>query len=164
MGCHFLLQGISQPRDWTHISGTGRRILYHQTIREAHGLNCVPPNSYVEALIPYGNLFGDNAFKKVIKVKCGYKAGVLMLWMRLVPLQEAAAAAKSLQSCPNLCSPIDSSPPGFSIPGILQARILEWVAISFSNACMYAKSFQSYPTLCDPMDRSSPGSSVHGIL
>ena len=46
----------------------------------------------------------------------------------------AAAAAKSLQSCPTLCNPIDSSPPGSPIPGILQARILEWVAISFSNA------------------------------
>ena len=46
----------------------------------------------------------------------------------------AAAAAKSLQSCPTLCDPTDSSPPGSSIPGILQARTLEWVAISFSNA------------------------------
>ena len=46
----------------------------------------------------------------------------------------AAAAAKSFQSCPTLCDPIDGSPPGFSIPGILQARTLEWVAISFSNA------------------------------
>ena len=43
-------------------------------------------------------------------------------------------AAKSLQSCLTLCDPIDCSPPGFPIPGILQARILEWVAISFSNA------------------------------
>ena len=46
----------------------------------------------------------------------------------------AAAAAKSLQSCPTLCDPIDGSPTGFSVPGILQARTLEWVAISFSNA------------------------------
>ena len=46
----------------------------------------------------------------------------------------AAAAAKSLQSCPTLCDPIDSSPLGSSVPGIVQARILEWVAISFSNA------------------------------
>ena len=46
----------------------------------------------------------------------------------------AAAAAKSLQSCPTLCNPIDGSPPGSPIPGILQARTLEWVAISFSNA------------------------------
>ena len=45
----------------------------------------------------------------------------------------AAAAAKSLQSCLTLCDPIDSSPPGSPIPGILQARTLEWVAISFSN-------------------------------
>ena len=44
------------------------------------------------------------------------------------------AAAKSLQSCPTLCDPIDSSPPGSPVPGILQARTLEWVAISFSNA------------------------------
>jgi len=44
----------------------------------------------------------------------------------------AAAAAKSLQSCPALCDPIDSSPPGSSVPGILQARTLEWVAVSFS--------------------------------
>ena len=46
----------------------------------------------------------------------------------------AAAAAKSLQSCPTLCDPIDGSPPGSPIPGILQARTLEWVTISFSNA------------------------------
>ena len=46
----------------------------------------------------------------------------------------AAAAAKSLPSCPTLCDPIDGSPPGSPVPGILQARTLEWVAISFSNA------------------------------
>jgi len=45
-----------------------------------------------------------------------------------------AAAAKSLQSCPTLCDPIDGSPPGSPVPGILQARTLEWVAISFSKA------------------------------
>ena len=49
-------------------------------------------------------------------------------------LSAAAAAAKSLQSCPTLCDPIDGSPPGSAVPGILQARTLEWVAISFSNA------------------------------
>ena len=49
-------------------------------------------------------------------------------------LAAAAAAAKSLQSCPTLCDPIDGSPPGSPVPGILQARTLEWVAISFSNA------------------------------
>ena len=45
----------------------------------------------------------------------------------------AAAAAKSLQSCPTLCDPIDGSPPGSPVPGILQARTPEWVAVSFSN-------------------------------
>ena len=49
-------------------------------------------------------------------------------------LQTAAAAAKPLQSCPTLCDPIDGSLPGSAVPGILQARTLEWVAISFSNA------------------------------
>ena len=49
-------------------------------------------------------------------------------------LKTAATAAKSLQSCPTLCDPIDGSPPGSAVPGILQARTLEWVVISFSNA------------------------------
>ena len=49
-------------------------------------------------------------------------------------VQTAAAAANSLQSCLTLCDPIDGSPPGSPVPGILQARTLEWVAISFSNA------------------------------
>ena len=78
-----------------------------------------------------------------------------------------AAAAKSLQLCPTLCDPIDGSPPGSPVPGILQARTMEWVGISFSNA-MKVKSesevAQSCPTLSDPMDCSPPGSSVHGIL
>ena len=52
----------------------------------------------------------------------------------LSPQGHAAAAAKSLQSCPTLCNPIDGSPTGSPVPGILQARTLEWVAISFSNA------------------------------
>ena len=58
-------------------------------------------------------------------------------------LSAAAAAAKSLQLCPTLCDPIDGSPPGFSVPGILQARVLEWVAISSSSAAVYgvAKSW-----------------------
>ena len=49
-------------------------------------------------------------------------------------IETAAAAAKSLQLCPTLRDPIDGSPPGSPVPGILQARTLEWVAISFSNA------------------------------
>ena len=77
----------------------------------------------------------------------------------------AAAAAKSLQSCRTLCNPTDGSPPGSPVPGILQARTLERVAISFSNAWKWkvkVKS-QSSPTPSDPMDSSLPGSSVHGF-
>ena len=78
-----------------------------------------------------------------------------------------ADAAKSRQLCPTLCDPIDGSPPGSPILGILQARILEWVAISFSNiigSATAAKSLQSCPTLCDPIDGSPPGSPILGIL
>ena len=81
-------------------------------------------------------------------------------------LRAAAAAAKSLQSCLTLCDPIDGSPLGSAVPGILQARTLEWVAIAFSNAWRWkvkVKS-QSCPTLRDLMDCSPPGSSVHGIF
>ena len=83
-------------------------------------------------------------------------------------LVAAATAAKSLQLCPTLCDPIDNSPPGSAVPGILQARTLEWVAISFSNACMKVKSesevAQSCPTLSDRMDCILAASSVHGIF
>ena len=68
------------------------------------------------------------------------------------------AAAKSLQSCPTLCDPIDSSPPGSPVPGILQARTLEWVAISESEVTQWC------PTPSDPMDCSPPDPSVHGIF
>ena len=81
----------------------------------------------------------------------------------------AVAAAKLLQLCPTLCNPIDGSPPSSSVHRILQERMLEWVAVSFSNACMHAKSLQLCPTLCDSMDssptrllcpRDSPGKST----
>ena len=59
----------------------------------------------------------------------------------------AAAAAKSLQSCPNLCDPTDGSPLGSPIPGILQARTLKWVAISFSNAWKWKVKVKSFSRL-----------------
>ena len=95
------------------------------------------------------------------------------------------------QSCPTLCYSVDCSPPGSSVHGIFQARILEWVAIYARNLLlkieklyilfiyiyiiyniyiyiyiysMHAKTLQSCPTLCDPMECSLPGSSVRGIL
>ena len=74
----------------------------------------------------------------LILVKPGLSTLVLPPFLiaktELLIIMIPAAAAKSLQSCPTLCGPIDSSPPGSPVPGILQARTLEWVAISFSNA------------------------------
>ena len=78
-------------------------------------------------------------------------------WMILNLIAAAAAAAKSLQSFPTLCDPIDGSPPGSSIPGILQARILEWVAISFSNAWKWkvkVKLFSRVRLLATPNNNS----------
>ena len=68
----------------------------------------------------------------VFVCRMGSKEKVLPSWVGF--FFSAAAAAKSLQSCPTLCDPIDGSPPGSAVPGILQARTLEWVAISLSNA------------------------------
>jgi len=77
----------------------------------------------------------------------------------------AAAAAKSLQSCLTLCDPIDSSPAGSPVPGIFQARTLEWVAISFSNAWKgKVKSLSRVWLFATPWTCSLPGSSVHGIF
>ena len=64
--------------------------------------------------------------------------------MYIFSFSAAAAAAKSLQSCRTLCDPIDRSPPGSSVPGILQARTLEWVAIFFSN---FSRHYQVTPPL-----------------
>ena len=72
------------------------------------------------------------------------------------------------QSCPTLCDPMDCSPPGSSVHEIFQARILEWVAISFSkvdhSSVQFSSVAQSCPTLCDPMNRSMPGLPVHHHL
>ena len=71
--------------------------------------------------------------KTIALTRLTYLGKVMSLLFNML-FAAAAAAAKSLQSCLTLCDPIDSSPPGSSVPGLLQARILEWVAISFSNA------------------------------
>ena len=90
--------------------------------------------------------------------------------MKLIPVSchiiAAAAMAKSPQSCPTPCDPTDSSPPGSPVPGILQARTLDWVAISFSNAWKWKVKVKSLSrvSLSDTMDCSLPGSSVHGIF
>ena len=94
------------------------------------------------------------------------RAGGVLASCLHISFDYAAAAAKSLQSCPTLCDPRGGSPPGSPIPGILQARTLEWVAISFSNAWKWKVKVKSlsHVQLFDPMDCSLPGSSVHGIF
>ena len=100
--------------------------------------------------------------------RLGVGCGELCVWIGHAFLTDSTMLcyAKSLQSCPTLCDPIDGSPPGSPVPGILQARTLEWVHFLFQ--CMEGKSeseaTQSYPTLSDPMDCSLPGSSVHRVF
>ena len=87
----------------------------------------------------------------------------LWVWsLMFMKYKHSYIAAKSPQWRPTLCNPTDGSSPGSTVPEILQARTLEWVAISFSNALKWKA--QSCPTLSDPIDCSLPGSSVHGIF
>ena len=84
---------------------------------------------------------GKWAYEKMVHVMChqgDVKQNEIPTYMPI-----SAAAAKSLQSCPTLCDPIDGSPPGSPVPGILQARTLEWVAISFSNAWKWKVKMKS---------------------
>ena len=89
---------------------------------------------------------------------------------KISPLHQSfrgpTATAKLLQSCPTLCDPIDGSPSGSPVPRILQARTLEWVAISFSNAwkCKVKVKLLSCVWLSNPVDCSLPGSSIHGVF
>jgi len=97
----------------------------------------------------------------------GWASYLTLSYLSICEYAAAAAAAKSLQSCPTLCNPIYGSPPGSPVPGILQARTLEWVAISFSNTWKVkseSEFTQSFPTPSNPMECSLPGSSVHGIF
>ena len=80
----------------------------------------------------------------------------------MVAAAAAAAAAKSLQLCPTLCDPIDSSPTGSPIPGIL--RQAHWSGLPFPSPMHESEVAQSCPTPSDPMDCSLPGSSAHGIF
>ena len=99
-------RGSSQPRDQTHVSCG----------------SCIGRSGFLTTKATWESL--------VITVR----AKLLQLGPTLCDPIVITAAAKSLQSCPTLCNPIDGSPPGSPVPGILQARTLEWVVISFSIA------------------------------
>ena len=128
LGSHSVLQGIFTTQGLNLSILHRRQILYCLTTRET------------------------NIITNVVKFR-KYK---MIRYYYLI--YATAAAAKLLQSCLTLCNSIDSSLSGSPVLGILQARTLEWVAISFSNACKWkvkVKSLtQSCPTLCDPMDCS----------
>ena len=117
----------------------------------------VPDLRLLKQMNPWGMQKGPNTGDHIT---CNYGAHGR-------PTAATVATAKSLQSCPTLYDPRDGSPPGSPVPGILQARTLEWVAISFSNAWKWkseSEVAQSCPTLSDSMDCSAPGSSIHGIF
>ena len=82
----------------------------------------------------------------------------------LLQCMKVKSESEVAQSCPTLCDPMDYSPPGSSVHGIFQARVLEWGVIAFSNSAPSDQISQSCPTLCDPIDGSPPGSSVPGNL
>ena len=92
----------------------------------------------IEKIPPASEIYPrEEAILEEFKTSGGTKAiffNFLLNWPKILAAAAAAAAAKLVQSCPTLCDPIDRSPPGSTVPGILQARTLEWVAISFSNA------------------------------
>ena len=93
----------------------------------------------------------------LVDISCNYN---------LITLNHAAADAKSLQSCLTRCDPIDSGPPGSPVPGILQARTLEWVAISFSNAWKWkvkVKSLSCVGLLATPWTAAYPASPFKGF-
>jgi len=113
--------GSFQPRDQTHVSYIGRWVLYHWATQETqHTILHILKITFI------------NITPSISSEKPFVGGGNVNLYSTRE--QYAAAAAKSDQSCPTLCDPIDGSPPGSPVPGILQARTLEWVAISFSNA------------------------------
>ena len=115
VGCHFLLQCMKVKSESE---------VTQSCLTLSDPMDCSLPGSPVHGIHTFSVLYCAH-----LCMKCS--VGILNF---LEEISAAAAAAKSLQSCPILCDPIDSSPPGSAIPGILQARILEWVAISFSNA------------------------------
>ena len=113
MGCHFLLHNTGA------FLAVGPHVLPHYS-------SC----SHTDVLLVLWTL----VFCLFLPVSALAVSSALDDFPLALSMAAAPAAAKSLQSCPTLCDPIDGSPPGSPVPGILQARTLEWVAISFSNA------------------------------
>ena len=126
VGCHALLQGIFPTQGSNPGLPHYRRILYHLSDEGS-------PRILEWVAYPFSR--GSSQHRDQTQAPT-LQADSLPAELPGKPMEShaAAAAAKSLQLCPTLCDPIDGSPPGSPIPGILQGRSLEWVAISFSNA------------------------------
>ena len=143
--------------DWLDllaVQGTLKSLLQHHS-SEASILQC---SAFFTVQLSYPYM---TTGKTIALTRWAFVGKVMSLLFNML---SAAASAKSLQSCPTLCDPIDGSPPGSLIPGILQARM----GCHFLLQCMKVKSesevAQSCPTPNDPMECSLPGSSVHGIF
>ena len=110
----------------------------------------------------------EESEKAVLKLNI-QKTKVVASWSN-TSYQLCCCCCLVTSACLTLCDPMDHARPGSSVQGILQARIMEWVAIFFSNDKVrsewseWSEVTQLCPTLCDPMDCSLPGSSVHGIF
>ena len=133
VGCHFLLQCMKMKSESEVAQSC-------PTLR--HPMDCSLPGSSIHGIFQAKVLeWGAIAFSEV-NPRSSYSTNLTQTLddfkththTHIFKYTPSAAAAKLLQSCPTLCDPMDCSPPGSPIPGILQARILEWVAISFSNA------------------------------
>ena len=109
---------------------------YPHGLSQCTGFEC--PVSCIELglviCFTYGNIHVSMLFSQIIPPLPFPTESKNLFFISVSLLLSHAAAAKSTQSCPSLCDPIDGSPPGSPVPGILQARTLEWVAIVFSNA------------------------------
>ena len=124
VGCHTLLPGIFSTLGCNPGLPHCRRILYHLIHQGS-------PRILNWVVYPFSRDLADPGIELGSPA---LQADSLPAELPGKPFRMAAAAAKSLQSCLSLCDPTDGSPPGSPIPGILQSRTLEWVAISFSNA------------------------------
>ena len=125
VGCYFLLQGIFPAQE----SNSG--LLYHRQI--LHYLSHQGSSGILE-WVAYPFSRGSSQPRNQTRLSCIAGGFFTRRATREAHERWSTATAKSLQSCPTLCDPTDGSPPGSPVPGILQARTLEWVAISFSNA------------------------------
>ena len=172
VGCHFLLQGIFPTQGSNQVSCIGRWILYNGASWKAHKFACLcvcvcvlvaqscqlfaTPWTIV-CQTPLSMEFSTQEYWTGLTFVSpgdhpnpGIKPGFPSLLPYSLPSEPPgkptityATAAKSLQSCLTLCEPIDGNPPGSPIPGILQARTLEWVAISFSSAWKWKMKVKS---------------------